>query len=74
MLASKPFSSSIRHFRLYVSWSQREFAEAIPVNLRTLQRWEQGETTSIMPVVRRRIGELMTEHGYVDHVWKRKAS
>lgn len=51
----------IKAFRIALGWSRRKFADAIPVDPRTVRRWET-EFTSPRPVAERRIHELMKEH------------
>ena len=41
--------------------TQSELAEAIPVTLRTLQRWESRRGTKPVPIAKKRLDELMDE-------------
>lgn len=52
---------TILGFRLALQWSRREFADAIPVAVRTLERWETGFTDP-SPLAERQIRELMRRY------------
>jgi DNA-binding transcriptional regulator YiaG len=64
MIPLHHFARTIRSFRAFVSWSQRDLAEAIPVSVRTLQRWEHGDVHAPFPMAKLRITELMKQYGY----------
>jgi DNA-binding transcriptional regulator YiaG len=59
------FADEIRGFRDFLSWTQSELAETIPITTRTVQRWERGVSKKpVTPVLEQRIRELMQQHGY----------
>lgn len=57
-------NQSIKQFRLALGWSRREFADAIPVDRRTVRRWESGCVRPSL-LAQTRVTELMKEHADV---------
>ncbi len=58
-MPSTPMAQILRAFRATVGWRQIDMAEAIPVDLRTYKRWEQGATRRPNLAARSRVAELM---------------
>lgn len=53
--------TEIRAFRLALGWTRRELAEAIPVCVKTIKRWE-AELHPPSPLAEARLRVLMREH------------
>ena len=57
------FGARVRDFRQTVAWSQRDLADAIPVTVRTIMRWESGMVRDPVPLIKQRVTEIMRAEG-----------
>tara|TARA_Y100000310_G_scaffold316865_1_gene369085 strand:- start:172 stop:384 length:213 start_codon:yes stop_codon:yes gene_type:complete len=58
------FADLVCDFRAVVAWSQQDLAEAVPINIRTLQRWEAGDIRAPAPAIKQRVLQIMRDQGY----------
>lgn len=56
--------TSVLAFRQFVSWSQRDLAEAIPVGIRTVRRWEKGDVRHPFPLAAKRLTDLYRQYHF----------
>ena len=61
-------AQTLQQFREAAGFTQSELAEAIPVTLRTLQRWESRRGAKPVPIAKKRLDELMAVRGFVRKV------